>query len=234
VNGCAPNTPRCAEATIYTQQTPPCCREHTRRLVHEVGAALTAAGVTWWLDYGSLLGAVRNPLLGLPAGMIPHDKDADLGFLGKDWPKVLGLVEEWRPELSLAGKPNRVGYALGFQWVHKLPRAPISHPGGHNFAAGDSVKVRLSATNHSNVDLFPWYGHPWRRSSDGKLHRYHFVGVDRCKGREFPAEKLLPLGEMEWEGATLPAPADPEWFCEHRYGKRWMTPIRRNNDGVRR
>lgn len=227
---CTPETPRCIVAASYAYDLPACCRAHTARLVHTVGDAMTAAGVRWWLDYGSVLGAVRNPLLGQPGGIIAHDKDADLGFLAEDWDKLLALVPEWS-EKKGARKAARIGYALGFEWEHKLPRQALKRPGDRNFMAGDSIKVRLSATNHSNVDLFPWYDRPYLRPPDGNRYRYHFVAVDRYKGREFPESMLLPLGTMEFEGRPCPVPANPEAFCAHRYGRNWQKPLKRNNDG---
>lgn len=232
---CTASTARCSTATSYHFDTPECCKSHVRRLVHDVGAALTAAGVRWWLDYGSLLGAIRNPMRGFPPGIIPHDKDADLGFLGEDWPKVLAIVPEWKQgPLEMGRKVNRTGYALGYQWLHKLPRVPLKTPGSFNFHAGDSIKVRLSAVNHTNVDIFPWYDRPYLKRPDGSRHRYHYVSVDQYKGRAFHESKLLPLTTHEWEGVELPVPADPKFFCEHRYGPGWQTPIKRNNAGIRR
>jgi hypothetical protein len=39
---------------------------------------LTKHGIVHWLDYGSLLGAVRG------GELIPWDNDVDFGFLGSD------------------------------------------------------------------------------------------------------------------------------------------------------
>lgn len=241
---CSRETKRCVVASSYAYDLPTCCRGHVRSIVHTVGQAMSEAGVRWWLDYGSLLGAVRNPRHGekgfpagppLPGGILPHDKDADLGFLGEDWDKLLGIVPQWTPAKAAGGvKDNEVGEALGFFWIHKLARRKPPRPGQIQYGAGDSLKVCLSNVNRSNVDIFPWYDRPYMLKPDGKRHRYHFVSVDRNKGREFPENKLLPLGEIEWEGRMIPCPADPEWFCEHRYGRSWKTPLRRNNAGVRR
>lgn len=238
---CNASTPRCEIAGDYKYDLPECCRAHTRKLVFDVGDALTAAGVTWWLDYGSLLGAVRNPRLGIPPGIIPHDKDADLGFLAEDWDKVLALVSDWTPVRGALARYERRGHGLGFQWIYKLPKLPVRRQGQFNFNTGDSIKVRLSEVNHSNVDLFPWYNHRHLESPNGLRQRRHYVGVDRNKGREFPEDKLLPLATIEWEGRMLPCPSGvympgrhtDSWFMEHRYLKTWMKPVRANNEGIR-
>lgn len=237
---CTAETERCRHAKDYTRDTPACCRAHIRTLVFEVGDFLTARGVTWWLDYGTLLGAVRNPMYGLEPGIIRHDKDADLGFLASDWEAVLRVDPgegAWAAPPTVGGKPNMHRLAAGFEWVHKLSRTGNVRD---IFTAGDSIKVRLSTTNHTNVDVFPWYisdgavVQHGRTIPEGWFYRKRYVGVDRNKGREFPPERLLPLTTIRWEGRDLPAPADPEWMCAHRYGRGWKRPIRRNNDGQRR
>jgi phosphorylcholine metabolism protein LicD len=97
-------------------------------MMAELVALLEALRVPFWADYGTLLGAVRNPLLGLPAGIIPHDKDADMGILGMDLPTMYYVKRK------LDGK--------GFD-VMIRPR-------------GRSFKVRLSRRNHTNIDCFIW------------------------------------------------------------------------------
>lgn len=129
---CTRTSRRCPDARDYQADLRPCCRGHIRQIVADTMVILTDMGITWWADYGTLLGAVRNPLLGLPAGIIPHDKDADFGVFQVDF-HTLGRVRS---------KLERQGY-------HVLIR-----PGGR------SMKVHLSATNYSNADFFNWFARP--------------------------------------------------------------------------
>jgi hypothetical protein len=232
---CTPTSARCAVAQLYTHDLPDCCRGHLKHVMFRTVDACREAGVGIFMDYGTLLGAVRNPFLGLPPGIIPHDKDGDLGFLGEDWEKLLGIVTEWSEPIEVEpGRRQREGEALGLHWIHKLPRQEIRRAGSYTYNAGDSIKVCRSRANHTNVDLFPWYDRGFKMRPDGKRHRYHYVHVDRFKGKEFPEERLLPLTEIEWEGELLPAPGDWEWFVRHRYGANWRTPVHANNDGIKR
>lgn len=240
---CTPETEHCRDLRSYAKDMPECCKEHLRHVVFTFGDAMTAAGITWWLDYGSLLGAVRNPMTTwadfgwlpqhgrdgtLEAGMLPHDKDADFGFLGQDWERLLALGGgEWAH-----GRLNSTKDALGLHLVH---RRMVGDPkrAADIYQGGDSFKAQLSATNVIHFDGFVWYDRPIVGAPDGKLHRHRYLGVDKNKGREFSPERLFPLTTVKWEGRDLPAPNDPEWFCEFRYGKNWRTPIARNNSGVR-
>lgn len=233
---CTVETPRCDEGKNLALGTPECCQAHIRRIVFSIADLCDAHGLAYWLDYGTLLGAVRNPILApqyggpLPGGLIPHDKDADLGMLQEDFDKLLEVEPEVPWSDSTRPPPNRVRWLGGNQWVHKLIRKHAKNPveeGRFRFSAGNSIKVRVSRINHLNCDIFPWH----LREKDGLYHRARYVGVDRNKGRQFPPDRLFPLTEIEWEGRMLKAPHDPAWFCEHRYGRDWQTPIHRNNDG---
>lgn len=213
---CTALTERCGNARDYQTELRPCCRGHLVGLVARTAAALNTLGVTWWADYGTLLGAVRNPLTTwadyhwlpqadrpagpLVAGILPHDKDADLGVERNAW----DLVRMNLPQLMDGA------------------RVAVFHH-------GRSLKVMLSAQNKTNVDLFFWHERP-----DGMLAREGYAGVDDFKGREFDRDLLYPLSSLTWEGLTLPAPRDAAAFCEMRYGAGWRTPIPANNDGQRR
>lgn len=236
---CTKETARCDTARSYLHDLPDCCRSHMIHMMADMQRILDAAGIIWWMDYGTLLGAVRNPSLGLPPGIIPYDKDGDCGILARDVAKFRALGHGWpthgyRPKalLDTGGKSGVV------EIVQKLPK-PVSPQGPREsdaqhferslFKAGCSFKVRWSPTNHTNIDYF-W----WEEREDGTFYRERYVSVDRYKGREFSRCKLFPLIRLEWEGLLLPAPNDPEWFCELRYGKKWRTPLRKNNDGYPR
>lgn len=207
---CTEHTQRCADARDHRLELRPCCREHLITIMSRVAAALNDAGVVWWADYGTLMGAVRNPLTTwadyhwlpqedrpagpLAPGILPHDKDGDLGCA---WRSIDAVRRQ------MAGIP------------------------AHAFR--DSLKFELSARNRTNVDLFFWL-----ERADGTFYREKYAAVDDYKGREFHRDLLFPLTTVEWEGLTLPAPRDPAAFLEMRYGPDWRTPIPANNDGVRR
>lgn len=217
LGGCSALTPRCGDARDYKAELRRCCRGHVVRLMTRVSEALNEIGATWWVDYGTLLGAVRNPLTTwadypwlpqegraegpLVPGIIPHDKDGDLGLIWRDWLNV-----------------------------RRKLRALTAH--GVNVHVNENrhtVKVRLSSRNHTNLDLFFW-----RERSDGVMYREKYAQVDACKGREFHRGLLFPLTTVAWEGMQLPAPRDPQAFLEMRYGQNWRVPVMANNDGVMR
>jgi hypothetical protein len=78
---------------------PDCCTEHLLELVDFAHALLTANGIVHWLDFGTLLGAVRD------GSLIPWDWDADFGILARDAEAVLAL----RGEIEAAGHSVDLG-----------------------------------------------------------------------------------------------------------------------------
>lgn len=212
---CGPRTRRCADAREYAHALRPCCRAHVRYLMAEISAVLKKNNLTFWADYGTLLGAVRNPFTTaadypwlslpnepIPPGIVPHDKDADLGVLAKEWPRMRLVLRSFA-----IGK--------GFDLLVRGHRA--------------SMKMRLSRTNHTNVDLFFW-----EERKDGTMFRTRYISADAYKGRDFHRDMLYPMSKVDWEGLKLPAPNNPAAFLEMRYGPNWKTPVCANHDGVRR
>lgn len=196
--GCSPESVRCPEARIMTLDTPECCQKWIRQILRDVGGLLDKAGIRWWIDYGTVLGYVRN------GGLIPWDKDTDLGILAEDRDKLLGL----RPEIE-----GRCKYHCRY--------APIRR--GQRFRTCDRLKVCLSESNRTNVDIFIWEED---RPKKGWLDRICYIGSDLYKGREMPKEMILPLGRGLWDGIEVSVPNDPEGLCLHRYGPNWREPER--------
>jgi fukutin-related protein len=66
--------------------TPPCCLEALRKTARHVFAVLEEAGVRYWLEGGSLLGAMRH------SDIIPWDYDVDIGMYEDDIARSVWLM----------------------------------------------------------------------------------------------------------------------------------------------
>jgi len=92
----APVRPACTAATPNCRfwdrgdghLRPDCCTEHLLELIGFVHEVLAEHGIRHWLDFGTLLGAVRD------GALIPWDNDADLGILARDAGAVIALRDE--------------------------------------------------------------------------------------------------------------------------------------------
>lgn len=200
--GCTAETFRCNAARNMRVETPACCRAHILNILRDTAAVLDEVGVTWWADYGTALGALRH------GGLIPWDKDTDLGMIAEDRDALLGAF----PKIM----------SMGYFPTYKPPRK-------ERYRTGDRVKVRLSRRNHTNCDIFLW-----ERRPGGVLDRTNYIGADLFKGREFPEAWLYPPGtdlapgvprpalpRWDFDGISLPVPFELERFVEYRYGPGW-------------
>lgn len=62
-------------------------RRNLQCLVTQLCKVLDAAGVTYWLDFGSLLGVYRD------GDLILHDNDVDIAILDADWIGLLPILK---------------------------------------------------------------------------------------------------------------------------------------------
>ena len=68
--------------------------------LREIKSLLDGSGVVYWLDWGTLLGAVRN------GKMIEWDHDIDLGTMATNWKKLTPLFPEFEKRFSLKFEPQ--------------------------------------------------------------------------------------------------------------------------------
>lgn len=123
-----------------------------------------------------------------------NDKDCDIGVLADDQEKVL--------------RTESIFTDAGFPFLFRAGSR-------QRFGGGDSVKIRWSGTNKANTDVFFWH------KAGSVYDRRNYIPVDRFKGREFPAEWLFPLVQVEFEGRLVPAPKEWRHLVAHRYGAGW-------------
>lgn len=89
---CTRDTPKCNYVARWIDR-PQCCTDHLLEIAVFVDRLLTRHGLVHWLDWGSLLGAVRE------RGLIPWDGDVDFGVVTED----LRVIPDLRAEIEDAG-----------------------------------------------------------------------------------------------------------------------------------
>ncbi|XP_046845519.1 fukutin-related protein-like, partial [Xenia sp. Carnegie-2017] len=137
--GCRKETSRCFGTVvddmpeyIYNGQwTPPCCMRHLKETMRYVFKIFNECGISYWLEGGSLLGAVRSK------DIIPWDYDVDVGIYKHDVIKCKQLqkIEESSHKKYLDNE--------GFLW--------------EKANEGEFYRVQFSDMNHLHVDIFPFY-----------------------------------------------------------------------------
>ena len=75
-------------------------------ILRVIAAFCSAHNISWWLDGGTCLGAMRH------GGFIPWDDDIDIGMMRSDYDRFCSLAEDGLPEgYSLHTSRNTIGYA---------------------------------------------------------------------------------------------------------------------------
>ncbi|XP_066595062.1 ribitol 5-phosphate transferase FKRP [Prorops nasuta] len=134
--GCSRDTARCFGSVIngipsylyLKRYTPPCCLAGLRKVAHYVFDKLEEVGIRFWLEGGSLLGAMRS------GDILPWDHDVQIGINRDDLERSQWLVK---------AKRKSVTDNLGFVW--------------EKATEGEFFKVQYSKTNHLHVTLLPFY-----------------------------------------------------------------------------
>lgn len=134
--GCNKDTPRCfgtvldsMPSYLYEKKwTPPCCLSNLRKTAKHVFMMLEEAGIRYWLEAGSLLGAMRS------GDILPWDHDVDIGFIREDLSRC-----EWLKK----AKDRPVVDIKGFLW--------------EKATEGNFYRVHYSRINKIYVNLLPFY-----------------------------------------------------------------------------
>ncbi|XP_057656196.1 ribitol 5-phosphate transferase FKRP isoform X1 [Diorhabda carinulata] len=143
--GCTKETSRCfgtildsMPSYLYEKKwTPPCCLSNLRKTAKHLFSILDETGIRYWLEAGSLLGAMRN------GDILPWDHDVDVGFIREDQDRC-----SW---LKMA-KTKPVIDSKGFLW--------------EKATEGNFYRVHFSKTNRIFVNLFPFYSKNGTMSKD--------------------------------------------------------------------
>jgi lipopolysaccharide cholinephosphotransferase len=215
-------------------------------------------GVKYWLEHGTLLGAVRD------GKVIEWDTDIDLGTIDDNWEKIISSI----PELEEKGfrvylNDFRIYKNIFVKYIsiHRasyLMNISVYHIKSENawMIVDDSTKLTSRALKillHMLVSQKPYTTPKW-----------NFVKkvVERCLSLLPPKSKKLlfdvilwtwkknckfflivvpkhyfeKLGNIKFYGMTFNTPSDVENYLKYRYGDDWRTPKKewdwRSKDGA--
>jgi lipopolysaccharide cholinephosphotransferase len=110
-------------------------------MLKEVDIVCKKYGLTYWLNYGTLLGAVRH------GGFIPWDDDLDVGMLSGDYRKFLEIAEkELPPDLFLQTKKTNP----------EIPHFYANLLNNNSLFVGHRMDMRMASHKGIYMDIFEY------------------------------------------------------------------------------
>ncbi|MAP10760.1 MAG: hypothetical protein CMQ61_01775 [Gammaproteobacteria bacterium] len=183
--------------------TPPCCRSRLRDLTLSVSSALEAAGATYWLDGGTLLGAHRDG-----GELLAWEDDGDLGVLldqKLNWDTLVAQVQKCGAEQ---------GYHVEILTDKRYLTVSTDPP-----RKGWLRLLRNRMRGELRLDLVPY----WRTSGvrPSMLARATpKVGLlPTADGFALPERLVLPTAAISFCGQTVASPRHPEAYLKLMYGQ---------------
>ena len=207
----------------FSMTRPAFCHEAATNLLAVVSALLEYAGVGYWLEQGTLLGAMRN------GHLIPWTNDIDIGALQTDFPRIVEL-------LNVGGFSKRSSLPSdGCQWgsleymVHSDPVDTSKQWFSiHAGVAGQHLDINgrtiLRAENAGDTD---------------SVLDQQAIIPELCNQNLFPCvegggaasgfvtfEEMFPLTNIKLNDLMFWAPHNPAAVLAKEYGDLWETPDR--------
>lgn len=208
------------------------------KLIKEI---LDKHDVEYWLDEGTLLGAVRD------RKFIPWDHDIDLAMFYKNISGIIPLFDgicnigvevcffEWKKHIKLLGvgyeidinlyllndgkatkrwyEHNNVGRVLDyFIWIFYLQNANIRKSDAPLFITRTLIRIKNMLPNRINKKILEF------------LVRIYYKDGCKVVNVIVPCHFFEKLSTIEFYGMKFKVPSPVEDYLEYRYGKDWKIP----------
>ncbi len=208
-------------------------------LLHIFDKLCMKYNLRYWLDSGTLLGAIRH------RGFIPWDDDLDVMMPRKDYDKVIPLMKEEMEQYGIVvrwgGYFDNMGYMARLAFAYKTVETGV----WMDIFPADCCN---SAVPAAEIE-------PVIQKKISKFQKYYFSHEKKCSVRQLTEKKmeifddipkgkykiwygcpefaydghividdniLFPLQKADFEKYSLNVPADPDCYLSKMYGNNYM------------
>jgi hypothetical protein len=208
---------RCASLPLG-ENRPLECRLALLALLRTASDALSASGIIHWLDFGTLLGALRE------RDIIAHTNDAEIGSLFSKKSDILGMragLLDCGVEMhNRAHSNDRNGVGV-VDYMELVDQRYVNADG----VAEIKLDVTLRAFMHIHRPLVDEVGAPTARVRMLVDPTDNYANTARSA--VMPSE-LLPLQRCDINGVGFPCPKDGIALAKRYYGEDCMEVVRRD------
>jgi phosphorylcholine metabolism protein LicD len=149
-------------------------------------------GISYWLTAGTLIGALRH------RGIIPWDCDIDVGMTLQDLAAFASITHELPADMFFQSPATDPPYLSDKVWKLRDRHS--------NYYEWQKKNPQAKWHNGLQVDLIEY-----AEDENGKL-------INPFRGTAYDRQEIFPLETVEFEGALLLAPRNPDQYIMRRYG----------------
>jgi hypothetical protein len=175
-------------------------KRRLRELLVELDRVFSAGGITYWLDWGTLLGAYRH------RGFIPWDDDLDVTIPHSDHERAYALRHEFGPGLELV-------------LISQIWSVDKVIPGLARLWPCSTFLRLLDTRTKLYVDIFEVSEAESQKLTMLPLSRMHPQRDYRGQRVMIDQAHVFPLDRVEFEGAHYPAPRDARSYLQRLFGE---------------